>query len=160
VWRVEGEKKRRRRTSGGREGWGGWEENVRWIREEKEGVRERLGEIQREGYHGKELGASGRREFAVERLLGEVAGERVLPALQGEGFYAGGMVARQTAPGCTWCVRTEKGSSWTKRARAEAPRTGVYVISALNVRGTGRTGCARAQGSFFADVTGLVVVSS
>jgi len=33
-------------------------------------------------YHGKELGASGRREFAVERLLGEVAGERVLPALQ------------------------------------------------------------------------------
>ena len=38
-----------------------------------------------------------------------------------------------------------------KRARAEAPRTGVYVISAWNVRGTGRTGCNRAQGSFFAD---------
>jgi len=34
-------------------------------------------------YHGKELGASGRREFPVERLLGEVAGEQVLPALQG-----------------------------------------------------------------------------
>ena len=33
--------------------------------------------------HGKELGASGRREFGVERLLVEVAGERVLPALQG-----------------------------------------------------------------------------
>jgi len=61
------------------------------------------------------------------------------------------MVARQTAPGCTWCVRMEKGSARTKRARAEAPRTGVYVISAWNVRGTGRTGCNRAQGSFFAD---------
>ena len=36
-------------------------------------------------YHGKELGASGRREFAVERFLGEVAGERVLPVLQGGG---------------------------------------------------------------------------
>ena len=31
----------------------------------------------------KELDASRRREFAVERLLGEGAGERVLPALQG-----------------------------------------------------------------------------
>ena len=61
------------------------------------------------------------------------------------------MVARQTAPGCTRCVRTEKGSAWTKRAQAEAPRTGVYVISAWNVRGRGRTGCNRAQGSFFAD---------
>jgi len=36
-------------------------------------------------YHRKELGASGRREFTVERLLGEVAGERVLPAVQGGG---------------------------------------------------------------------------
>ena len=61
------------------------------------------------------------------------------------------MVARQTAPGCTWCIWTEKGSARTKRARAEAPRTGVYVISAWNIRGTGRTGCNRAQGSFFAD---------
>ena len=45
------------------------------------------------------------------------------------------------------------GKRWRpeKRARAEAPRTGVYVISAWNVRGTGRTGCNRAQGSFFAD---------
>jgi len=34
-------------------------------------------------YHGKELGASGRREFAGARLLGEVAGVRVLLALQG-----------------------------------------------------------------------------
>ena len=46
-----------------------------------------MGEFRRrsegEGYHGKALGTSGRREFAVERLLGEVAGERVLPALQG-----------------------------------------------------------------------------
>ena len=71
---------------------------------------------------------------------------------RGEGFCAGGMVARQTAPGCTRCVRTEKGSARTKRARAEAPRTGVYVISAWNVRRTGQTGCNRAQGSFFADV--------
>ena len=47
-------------------------------------VQEGSGDVQRErGYHGKELGESGRREFAVERLLGEVAGERVLPALQG-----------------------------------------------------------------------------
>jgi len=71
---------------------------------------------------------------------------------RGEGFCTGGMVARQTAPGCTRCVRTEKGSARTKRARVEAPRTGVYVISAWNVQGTGRTGCNRAQGSFFADV--------
>ena len=63
----------------------------------------------------------------------------------------GGMVARQTAPGCTRCVRTEKGSARTKQARAEAPRTGVYVISAWIVRRTGRTGCNRAQGSCFAD---------
>jgi len=41
-----------------------------------------------------------------------------------------------------------KGCTRTKRARAEAPRTGVYVISAWNVWGTGRTGCNRAQGSF------------
>ena len=47
-------------------------------------VREGAGEVQRQrGYHGKEPGPSGRREFAVERLLGEVAGEWVLPALQG-----------------------------------------------------------------------------
>ena len=71
---------------------------------------------------------------------------------RGEGFCAGGMVARQTAPGCTRCVRTEKGSPRTKRARAEAPRTGVYARSAWNVRRTGGTGCKRAQGSFFADV--------
>jgi len=70
---------------------------------------------------------------------------------RGEGFCAGGMVARQTAPGYTRCVRTEKGSARTKRARAEAPRTGVYVISAWNVRATGRTGCNREQGSFFAN---------
>ena len=42
------------------------------------------------GCHGKELGASGRREFAVERLLGEVAGERVLPALQEGGVLRWG----------------------------------------------------------------------
>ena len=74
---------------------------------------------------------------------------------RGEWFCAGGMVARQTAPGCTRCVRTEKGSARTKRARAEVPRTGVYVISAWNVRRTRRTGCNRAQGSIFAD--GLLV---
>ena len=57
----------------------------------KEGGRERSGEVQREGgYHGKELGASGRREFAVERLLGKEAGERVLPALQWEGVLRWG----------------------------------------------------------------------
>ena len=54
------------------------------MREKKGRVLEGSGEVQRErGYHGKVLGGSGRREFAVERLLGEVAGERVLPALQG-----------------------------------------------------------------------------
>ena len=36
-----------------------------------------------EEYHGKELDASRRREFAVERLLVEGADERVLPALHG-----------------------------------------------------------------------------
>ena len=72
---------------------------------------------------------------------------------RGEGFCAGGMVARQTAPGCTLCVWTEKSSARTKRARPEAPRTGVYVISAWNVRRTGRTGCNRGQVSFFADVS-------
>ena len=41
-------------------------------------------------YHGKELGASGRREFAVERLLEEMAGELVLPALQGGGVLRWG----------------------------------------------------------------------
>jgi len=41
-------------------------------------------------YPGKELGASGRKEFAVERLLEEVAGERVLLALQGGGVLRWG----------------------------------------------------------------------
>ena len=41
-------------------------------------------------YHGKELGASGRREFAVERLVGKGAGERLPPALQGGGFLRWG----------------------------------------------------------------------
>ena len=58
-------------------------------------------------------------------------------AAGGRGFALGGMVARQTAPGCTRCVRTEKGSAPTKRASAEAARTGVYVISAWDVRRTG-----------------------
>ena len=70
----------------------------------------------------------------------------------GEGFCAVSMVARQTAPGCTWCVRTEQGTARMKRARAEAPRAGVYVISAWNIRRTGQTGCNRAQGSSFPDV--------
>ena len=91
----------------------------------------------------------------VERLLGEVAGERMLPALQGEWFCAGGMVARQTAPGCIRCVRTEKGSARTKLARAEAPRTEVYVLSAWNVRRTRRIGCNGVQGSIFADERGI-----
>ena len=34
-----------------------------------------------------------------------------------------------------------------------APRTGVYVICARNVRRTGRAGRSRAQVDFFADVT-------
>ena len=54
------------------------------IREKKSRVLEGSGKIQRESrYHVKELGASGRREFLVERLQGEVAGEQVLLALQG-----------------------------------------------------------------------------
>ena len=71
---------------------------------------------------------------------------------RGEWFRARGMVARQTAPGCTLCVWMEKGSTQTKRARAEAPRTGVYVISARNVWRTRRTGCNTAQSSIFAYV--------
>jgi len=41
-------------------------------------------------YHGKELGASERSEFVVERLPGEVADERVLPELQGGGVLRWG----------------------------------------------------------------------
>jgi len=41
-------------------------------------------------YHGQELGASGRREFTVERLLGEVAGERMLSVQQGGGVVRWG----------------------------------------------------------------------
>ena len=74
---------------------------------------------------------------------------------RGEWFGAGGMVARQTAPGCTRCVRTEKGSARTKLARAEAPRTEVYVIRAWNVRRTRRIGCNWVQGSIFADERGI-----
>jgi len=76
-------------------------------------------------YHGKELGTFGRREFAVERLLGRWQANGCFRHCRGEGLYAGGMVARQTAPGCTRCVRAEKGGARTKRARAEAPRTGL-----------------------------------
>ena len=42
------------------------------------------------GSHGNELGASGKSEFAVERLLAEVAGEWVLPALQEGGVLPWG----------------------------------------------------------------------
>ena len=70
---------------------------------------------------------------------------------RGEWFCPGGMVAKQTAPGGTRCVRTERGSARTKRARAVAPRTGVYVMSAWNVQRKGRTGCNTALGSIFAD---------
>jgi len=41
-------------------------------------------------YYVKEQDASRRREFAVKRLLGEVAGKRVLPALQGGGVLRRG----------------------------------------------------------------------
>jgi len=101
VWRVEGEKKRSRRTSGGC-----WRIRNGRLADGKdgEGVGKRpldkggkgggtgaFGKGSEGGeYHGKELGASGRREFAVERLLGEVAGERVLPALQGRGVLRWG----------------------------------------------------------------------
>ena len=71
---------------------------------------------------------------------------------RGEWFCTRGMVARQTEPGYTQCVRTEKSRAWTKRARAEAPRTGDYIISAWNVQQKRQTGCNRAQGSIFADV--------
>ena len=54
-------------------------------------VRERSGEVLREGvYHVKELGTSGRREFAVERLLREEAGERVVQPPQGGGVLPWG----------------------------------------------------------------------
>ena len=84
-------------------------------------------------------------------LWGRWQANGCLRRCRGEWFCAGGMVARHAAPGCPRCVRTEKGSARTKRARAEALRTGVYVISDWNVPRTRRTGCHRAQGSIFAD---------
>ena len=80
--------------SGGREGWkcSGRQRGVGKhpldMREKGFGKGGFVRGSEGEGYHGKELGTSGRREFVVERLLGEVAGERVLPALQG-GFVLG-----------------------------------------------------------------------
>ena len=138
MWRVEGEKKSSRRLSGGREGWGGWQANVRWIREEKGGVRERLGEVQREGsIMGRNWAHLGGENSRSQGFWGRWQANGCFRRCRGEGFCAGGMVARQTAPGCTRCVRTEKGSTRMKRARAEAPCTGVYVISAWNVLGRG-----------------------
>ena len=93
-------------------------------------------------------------------LWGRWQANRCFRRCRGEWFCAGGMVARQTAPGCTRCVRTEKDSARTKRAQAEAPRTGVYVISAWNVRRTRRTGCNREQGSIFADVSSIPISSA
>jgi len=111
-----------------------------------------LGEVQREGsIMGRNWAHLGGENSRSKGFWGRWQVNGCFRRCRGEGFCAGGMVARQTAPGCTRCVRTEKGSARTKRAQAEAPRTGVYVISAWNVRGTGRTGCNRAQGSFFAD---------
>ena len=94
MWRVGGENKRSRGTSGeygecpadGKDGEGsGRGVGKRPLDKGEKG--EGTGGFGRgsegEGYHGKELDASRRREFAVERLLGEGAGERVLPALQG-----------------------------------------------------------------------------
>jgi len=102
-------------------------------------------------YHGRNWARLGGENSRSKGFWGRWQANGCFRRCRGEGFCAGGMLARQTAPGCTRCVRTEKGSARTKRARAEAPRTGVYVISAWNVRGTGRTGYNRAQGSFFAD---------
>jgi len=122
----------------------------------KGGVRERLGEVQREGnIMGRNWACLGGENSRLKAFWGRWQANRCFRCCRGEGFCAGGMVARQTAPGCTRCVRTEKGSARTKPAWAEATRTGVYIISAWNVWGTGRTGCNRAQGSFFADVPQL-----
>jgi len=118
----------------------------------KGGGTERLGEVQREGsIMGRNWARLGGENSRWKGFWGRWPANGCFWHCRGEGFCTGSMVARQTAPGCTLCVWTQKGRAQTKRARAEAPRTGVYVMSAWNVLGTGRTGCNRAQGSFFAD---------
>jgi len=73
-------------------------------------------------YHGKELGASGRREFTVETLLGEVAGERVLPALQGGGVLRWVWLLgklRQGAPGVSGRKKVAPGRNEPGRKHPE-----------------------------------------
>ena len=131
---------------------GGGKENVRWIREKKGRVQEGSGEVQRErGIIRRNWTRLGGENSRSKGFWGRGQANRCFRRCRGEWFCTGGMVARQIAPGCARCVRTEKGSARTKRARAEAPRTGLYVICAWNVWRTGRTGRNRAQGSIFAD---------
>ena len=77
MWRVEGNNKRSRGTSGE------YGECLLDKGEKGEGTGGFRRDSERQGYHEKELDASRRREFGVERLLGERAGEQVLPALHG-----------------------------------------------------------------------------
>jgi len=61
----------------------------------------------------------------------------------------------RTAPGHVLYLRTQRGCVQTKRARAFASGTGVYVISAWSVQRTGRTGRTRTQDNIFADAKGV-----
>ena len=92
MWRVEGENKRSRGTCGeygecpadGQNGEGngsGVGKRLLDKRARGEGTGGFGRGSEGEGYHGKELEASRKRIFAVERLLIEGAGERVLLAL-------------------------------------------------------------------------------
>jgi len=65
---------------------------------------------------------------------------------QEEEYFSGCSVARVSAPEGARCRPL-----WTS-PRADAPRTGVYIISAWTVQRTGCTGRTRAQGVFFTDV--------
>ena len=68
-----------------------------------------------------------------------------------------GLLGR-TAPGRILCLRTQRSRVKTRRACAFVSGTGVYVISAGSVRGTGRTGRTRTQGNIFADVNRFVYI--
>jgi len=113
----------------------------------------------RPGYHGKNCGGQG----YVGEGWEEISPGHKAPAKRslqtgafrargGRGYALGAGLLGRTAPGRVLCLRTQRGRIQTKRARAFASGTGVYVISTWSVWCTGRTGRTRTQGNIFADV--------
>ena len=112
----------------------------------------------RTGYHGKKGGGQGclvegweeispGHKASVKRSL-QTGSFR---ARGGRGYALGAGLLGRTAPGHALCLRTHRGRIRTKRARAFASGTGVYVISAWIVWRTVRTGRTRTQGNIFVD---------